>query len=87
MDGPTTARAVTHARAQASPEGAAAPAAVALPQDVLVVTAPGSGAEVIPFLKTLDLPMAVLFTVAYTTVRAGAGFAQTHTPAAAIHQG
>lgn len=34
-----------------------------------MVTAPGSGAEVIPFLKTLDLPMAVLFTVAYTTVR------------------
>ena len=38
-------------------------------QDVLVVTAPGSGAEVIPFLKTLDLPTAVAFTVAYTQVR------------------
>ncbi|KXZ44400.1 hypothetical protein GPECTOR_68g371 [Gonium pectorale] len=36
--------------------------------DVLIVTAPGSGAEAIPFLKTLDLPIAVLFTVAYTTL-------------------
>ncbi|KAG2443589.1 hypothetical protein HXX76_001940 [Chlamydomonas incerta] len=35
-------------------------------KDVLVVTAPGAGAEVIPFLKTLDLPMAILFTMSYT---------------------
>lgn len=42
-------------------------------QDVLVVTAPGSGAEVIPFLKTLDLPLAVAFTITYTTVRQGLG--------------
>jgi len=36
------------------------------PQDVLVVTAPGSGAEVIPFLKTwVNLPMAVGFAVLY----------------------
>jgi len=35
-------------------------------QDVLVVTAPGSGAEVIPFLKTwVNLPMAIGFTVRY----------------------
>lgn len=39
-------------------------------QDVLVVTAPGSGAEIIPFLKTyLNLPLAIAFTVAYTKVR------------------
>ncbi|KAG2490128.1 hypothetical protein HYH03_011434 [Edaphochlamys debaryana] len=37
-------------------------------KDVLVVTAPGSGAEAIPFLKTLDLPIAVLFTVTYTAL-------------------
>jgi len=37
-----------------------------LSQDVLVVTAPGSGAEVIPFLKTwVNLPMAIGFTVLY----------------------
>lgn len=37
-----------------------------LPQDVLVVTAPGSGAEIIPFLKTwVNLPMAIAFTVGY----------------------
>lgn len=36
-------------------------------QDVLVVTAPGSGAEIIPFLKTwVNLPMAIGFTVLYT---------------------
>ncbi|DBB14673.1 TPA: AAA-ATPase ASD, mitochondrial [Trebouxia sp. C0006] len=35
-------------------------------KDVLVVTAPGSGAEVIPFLKTwVNLPMAIGFTVLY----------------------
>lgn len=39
------------------------------PQDVLVVTAPGSGAEIIPFLKTyLNLPLAIGFTVLYTKV-------------------
>lgn len=44
-------------------------AALAL-QDVLVVTAPGSGAEVIPFLKTwVNLPMAIGFTVLYAKVR------------------
>jgi AAA family ATP:ADP antiporter len=38
-------------------------------QDVLVVTAPGSGAEIIPFLKTwVNLPMAIGFTVLYTKV-------------------
>ncbi|KAG2452332.1 hypothetical protein HYH02_003356 [Chlamydomonas schloesseri] len=37
-------------------------------KDVLVVTAPGAGAEVLPFLKTLDLPMAILFTMAYTAM-------------------
>lgn len=36
-------------------------------KDVLVVTAPGSGAEIIPFLKTwVNLPMAIGFTVLYT---------------------
>ncbi|GAB4814764.1 hypothetical protein N2152v2_001810 [Parachlorella kessleri] len=36
-------------------------------KDVLVVTAPGSGAEIIPFLKTyLNLPLAVGFTILYT---------------------
>ena len=36
-------------------------------KDVLVVTAPGSGAEVIPFLKTyVQLPGAILFTVVYS---------------------
>jgi hypothetical protein len=38
----------------------------ALYQDVLVVTAPGSGAEIIPFLKTwVNLPMAIGFMVGY----------------------
>jgi hypothetical protein len=38
-------------------------------QDVLVVTAPGSGAEIIPFLKTwVNLPMAIAFTVGYAKV-------------------
>jgi ATP/ADP translocase len=38
-------------------------------QDVLVVTAPGSGAEIIPFLKTyLNLPLAIGFTIIYTKV-------------------
>ncbi|PNH05486.1 ADP,ATP carrier protein 1, chloroplastic [Tetrabaena socialis] len=36
-------------------------------QDVLVVTAPGSGAEIIPFLKTwVNLPMAIGFTIIYS---------------------
>lgn len=36
-------------------------------QDVLVVTAPGSGAEIIPFLKTyVNLPAAIAFTVLYS---------------------
>jgi AAA family ATP:ADP antiporter len=36
-------------------------------KDVLVVTAPGSGAEVIPFLKTwVNLPMAIGFMVLYS---------------------
>lgn len=36
-------------------------------KDVLVVTAPDSGAEVIPFLKTyVNLPGAVAFTVLYS---------------------
>ncbi|KAJ9521830.1 hypothetical protein QJQ45_024701 [Haematococcus lacustris] len=35
-------------------------------KDVLVVTAPGSGAEIIPFLKTwVNLPMAIGFTIGY----------------------
>jgi hypothetical protein len=35
-------------------------------QDVLVVTAPGSGAEIIPFLKTwVNLPAAIGFTIVY----------------------
>lgn len=39
-------------------------------QDVLVVTAPGSGAEIIPFLKTwVNLPAAIAFTVGYAQVR------------------
>ena len=39
-------------------------------QDVLVVTAPGSGAEIIPFLKTwVNLPAANVFTVGYAQVR------------------
>jgi hypothetical protein len=38
-------------------------------QDVLVVTAPGSGAEIIPFLKTwVNLPMAIAFTIGYAKV-------------------
>lgn len=38
-------------------------------QDVLVVTAPGSGAEIIPFLKTwVNLPMAIGFTILYAQV-------------------
>ncbi len=36
-------------------------------KDVLVVTAPGSGAEVIPFLKTyVQLPGAIAFTIVYS---------------------
>jgi len=36
-------------------------------KDVLVVTAPGAGAEVIPFLKTyVQLPGAILFTIIYS---------------------
>jgi AAA family ATP:ADP antiporter len=35
-------------------------------KDVLVVTAPGSGAEIIPFLKTwVNLPAAIAFTIGY----------------------
>ncbi|MEW5319048.1 MAG: hypothetical protein WDW38_010224 [Sanguina aurantia] len=38
-------------------------------KDVLVVTAPGSGAEIIPFLKTwVNLPMAILFTIGYSSL-------------------
>lgn len=38
-------------------------------KDVLVVTAPGSGAEVIPFLKTyVNLPMAIGFSIIYAKV-------------------
>jgi len=38
-------------------------------KDVLVVTAPGSGAEIIPFLKTyVNLPSAVGFTVLYSAL-------------------
>lgn len=38
-------------------------------QDVLVVTAPGSGAEIIPFLKTwVNLPAAVGFAILYAKV-------------------
>jgi ATP/ADP translocase len=44
-------------------------------QDVLVVTAPGSGAEIIPFLKTwVNLPMAIGFTVLYAKVGKHAWF-------------
>ena len=40
-------------------------------KDVLVVTARGSGAEIIPFLKTyVNLPGAIGFTVLYSNVRA-----------------
>jgi len=36
-------------------------------KDVLVVTAPGAGAEVIPFLKTyVQLPGAIIFTIIYS---------------------
>jgi AAA family ATP:ADP antiporter len=36
---------------------------------VLVVTAPGSGAEIIPFLKTyVNLPSAIAFTVMYSSL-------------------
>ena len=36
-------------------------------KDVLVVTAPGSGAEIIPFLKTyVNLPVAIAFTISCT---------------------
>lgn len=38
-------------------------------KDVLVVTAPNSGAEIIPFLKTyVNLPSAIGFTVAYSSL-------------------
>lgn len=38
-------------------------------QDVLVVTAPNSGAEIIPFLKTyVNLPSAIAFTVMYSSM-------------------
>mmetsp|Transcript_25237 Transcript_25237/g.40984 ORF Transcript_25237/g.40984 Transcript_25237/m.40984 type:complete len:568 (+) Transcript_25237:76-1779(+) len=36
-------------------------------KDVLVVTAPGSGAEIIPFLKTyVNLPISILLTIVYS---------------------
>jgi hypothetical protein len=48
-------------------------------QDVLVVTAPGSGAEIIPFLKTwVNLPMAIAFTVGYAKVRADVHSTRIH---------
>lgn len=38
-------------------------------KDVLVVTAPGSGAEIIPYLKTyVNLPAAILFTLLYSSL-------------------
>jgi AAA family ATP:ADP antiporter len=38
-------------------------------KDVLVVTAPNSGAEIIPFLKTyVNLPSAIAFTVLYSSM-------------------
>ena len=38
-------------------------------KDVLVVTAPGSGAEIIPYLKTyVNLPSAIGFTIAYSSL-------------------
>lgn len=38
-------------------------------KDVLVVTAPGSGAEIIPFLKTyVNLPGAIAFTALYSSL-------------------
>src|SRR5271169_568439 len=38
-------------------------------KDALIVTAPGSGAEAIPFLKVWGvLPIAVLFMVVYSTL-------------------
>jgi len=38
-------------------------------KDVLVVTAPNSGAEIIPFLKTyVNLPSAIGFTVLYSSL-------------------
>ncbi len=55
------------------PQSTTHPSPAARAQDVLVVTAPGSGAEIIPFLKTwVNLPMAIGFTVLYTKVRTGA---------------
>lgn len=38
-------------------------------KDVLIVTAPNSGAEIIPFLKTyVNLPSAIAFTLAYSSL-------------------
>jgi AAA family ATP:ADP antiporter len=38
-------------------------------KDVLVITAPGSGAEIIPFLKTyVNLPSAIGFTLMYSAL-------------------
>ncbi len=38
-------------------------------KDVLVVTAPNSGAEIIPFLKTyVNLPSAIGFTILYSSL-------------------
>ena len=51
-------------------------------KDVLVVTAPGSGAEVIPFLKTyVNLPMAIGFSIIYAKV----GTATDPTPHTRLH--
>jgi AAA family ATP:ADP antiporter len=38
-------------------------------KDVLVITAPNSGAEIIPFLKTyVNLPSAIAFTIMYSNL-------------------
>ncbi len=50
-----------------------------------MVTAPGSGAEIIPFLKTwVNLPMAIGFTVLYAKVSAWWWTPCTVAPAAAM---
>lgn len=53
-----------------TPEVVSCADSLAILQDVLVVTAPGSGAEIIPFLKTwVNLPAAIVFTIGYAQVR------------------
>ena len=48
---------------------------------MLVVTAPGSGAEIIPFLKTwVNLPMAIVFTIGYAKVSTGAPLPRAASP-------